>query len=195
MSAKPAKADSNSNKDKEHAAPAATSSGGGIKGKILIGAFVSLVVVAETVVFFFMVPTGEEIAVLAESRLISAAQEIDAKKEETASDANTIKEFDFGAPFSVPFVPVDSDRMYRVEFRLSGSVRQKDKERLQKLFDERVSRLRHRINLEVRNSSIQELTEVNLGLIQRKILATSTEVLGEALLLSVEFPDYQVLEE
>jgi hypothetical protein len=39
-------------------AAGAKSAGGGMKGKIVIGVFVSLVVIAETFVFFFLVPSG-----------------------------------------------------------------------------------------------------------------------------------------
>ncbi len=49
--------------------------------------------------------------------------------------------------------------------------------------------------LEIRNSSINELQENQLGLLQRRILATSTEVFEEAILLSVGFHDYQVIED
>jgi hypothetical protein len=49
--------------------------------------------------------------------------------------------------------------------------------------------------LEIRNASLQELSENQLGLIQRRILATSTEVLGEPILLSIGFNDYQVIED
>jgi hypothetical protein len=43
--------------------------------------------------------------------------------------------------------------------------------------------------------SLQELEENQLGLIRRRLLATSTEVLGEPLLLSVNFQKYQLLED
>ena len=172
-------------------------SGGGIKGKILVGLFVSGVIVAETVIFFLMVPSGEEVAALAESRLIAIAQEIDAKKAQEAShdDEDAIIEFKFGDPFSIPFKPAGADQDYRVEFKLFGTLRKADEEKLQALYDERAMRFRHRMNLEIRNASLQELQENQLGLIQRRVLATSTELLGEGLLLSVGFSDYQVLEE
>jgi hypothetical protein len=63
------------------------------------------------------------------------------------------------------------------------------------IFEERQGRFRHRLNLEIRNATIEELQENQLGLIQRRILATSNELLGEAILLSVGFQDYQVLDE
>ncbi len=180
-----------------HAPVVAAPTGGGLKGKLLIGVFVSGVIVAETVIFFLMVPSGEEVAALAESRLIAVAQEIDAKKsqEHGHNDSDTIVEFPFGDPFSVSFVPQGSDHSYRVEFKLFGTLRKIDEEHLQALYSERALRFRHRMNLEIRNASLQELQENQLGLIQRRVLATSTELLGEAVLLSVGFADYQVLED
>lgn len=176
------------------AAPAAAS---GMKSKLLVGAFVSFVVIAETVVFFFMVPSGEEVAALAESRLIAVAQEIDAKKQQdhTHEDEEAIVEFTFDPPFSIPFKPVGSDQMYRVEFILYGTLHAKNLERLQALYTERLNRFQERMNLEIRNASLQELEENQLGLIRRRVLATSTEQLGEAILLSVGFSKYQVMED
>lgn len=165
-----------------------------LTGKILIPAFVSIVVIVETLVFFFMVPSGEEVAALAEARLISAAREIDKSHDENHDDSDKISEFDLGT-YSVSFVPPGADRNYRVEFRLFGTLKEKDKEDLQALMDEKQFRFRHRMILEIRNASLQELSENQLGLIQRRILATSTEILGEPILLSIGFNDYQVIED
>ncbi|MEQ1830977.1 MAG: dihydrolipoamide acetyltransferase, partial [Pirellula sp.] len=76
-----------------------------------------------------------------------------------------------------------------------GEVRAKDKDRLQALYDERYNRFKHRMRLEIRTATLQELQENQLGLIQRRVLATSTEILGEPILLSVGFSEYQVLED
>jgi flagellar basal body-associated protein FliL len=166
----------------------------GMASKLIIVGFVSLVVVAETMVFFFMVPSGEEVAALAEARLIAAAREIDTHQEHETEKAEKIVEFDLGT-YSVSFVPAGADHNYRVEFRLFATVNEKDKEHLQALMDEKQFRFRHRLILEIRNTSLQDLSENQLGLIQRRILATSTEVLGEPILLSVGFNDYQVIED
>jgi len=194
---KKAKAEAPAKNAKDAHAPAeAAPKGGGLKSKLMIGVFVSGVIVAETVVFFLMVPSGEEVAALAESRLIAVAQEIDAKKSQdhTHDEAETIIEFDLGT-YGVSFVPPGADHNYRVEFKLFGTLRSADAEHLQALFLEREKRFRHRMLLEIRNASLQELQENQLGLIQRRVLATSTELLGEAVLLSVGFSDYQVLED
>jgi hypothetical protein len=167
---------------------------GGLVGKLMVGAFVSAIVVTETFVFFFLVPSGEEVAALAEARLIAAAQEIDASQHESGENEDRIVEFDLGT-YSVSFIPPDADHNYRVEFRLFGTLHAKDEERLTTLFNERQGRFRHRMLLEIRNTTIKELDENQLGLIQRRVLATSTELLGEAVLLSVGFQEYQVLED
>jgi hypothetical protein len=167
----------------------------GLKGKLLIGAFVSAIVMTETFVFFFLVPSGEEVAALAETRLIAIAQEIDSKKQqEHHDDEDKIVEFDLGE-HPVSFIPPGADHNYRVEFKLFGTLRSKDMERMQALFAERELRFKHRLMLEIRNTSMQELQENQLGLLQRRVLATSTEVLGEAILLSVGFAQYQILED
>jgi len=186
---------SNSSDSKEGAKkPDGEKSSSKLAGKLMIAAFVSIVIIAETLVFFFMVPSGEEVAALAEARLISAAREVDASQDEKAEEAEKVVEYDLGT-YSVSFVPPGADHNYRVEFRLFATVNAKDKDRLQTLMDEKQFRYRHRMILEIRNASLQELSENQLGLIQRRILATSTEVLGEPILLSIGFNDYQVIED
>ncbi len=163
-------------------------------GKLLIGAFISAVLIAETAVFFFLVPSGEEVAALAESRLIEAAEAKGLIKKEGDDEGLKIVEFDLES-FSAPFTPAGSDRNHRVEMNLFGTLYLKDKKRLEELFAERKGRFKHRLNLEIRSSTLEELEENQLGLIQRRILATSNELLGEPILLSVGFHDYQVIEE
>lgn len=164
--------------------------------KLVITGFIGLVMIAETVIFFVMVPNGDEVAALAESRLI---KKLEASMEEDGEDLATededkIVEFALGE-YGVSFVPPGSDRPHRVEFRLFGTIKTKDQKRLEGLYGERQGRFRHRMILEVRNATMDELTENQLGLIQRRILATSNELLEEPILLGVGFQDYQVTEE
>ncbi len=164
--------------------------------KVLISGFVGLVIVAETLIFFVMVPNGDEVAALAESRLIKKLEAtMEADGEDLAKeDEDKIIEFSLGE-YGVSFVPPGSDRPHRVEFRLFGTVKIKDQKHLEELYNERQGRFRHRMILEVRNATMDELTENQLGLIQRRILATSNELLEEPILLGVGFHDYQVTEE
>ena len=163
-------------------------------GKLLLAGFVGGVIVVETAVFFLMVPSGAEVAALAETRLIHQAEVDHLLETHEDKSGEQVVEFDLGY-YGVTFTPSGSDYQHRVEFKLFGTLQAKDLDKMKKLFAERENRFRHRLILEIRNSSIDELHENQLGLIQRRILATSSELLGEAILLSVGFGDYQVIED
>lgn len=201
------------------------------KNRIIIAASVCGVIIVETLVFFFLVPSGEEVAALAEHRLIEKAGASNhgsiSGKSGAASghdgahgasshgtdnhgssshgagshgdgtekkDENRTIEQDLGT-FNISFIPAGSDLPYRVEFKLYGELIAKDLPHLEELLSEKVGRFRNRLILEIRNASLQELQENQLGLIRRRILATSTELLGEPILINVGFHDYQVIED
>lgn len=163
--------------------------------KLLISGFVTAVVIGESFIFFFLVPSADDVAALAEARLVEQVEaKMEKDGEEKIESAETVKEFSLGE-YGVVFIPPGSDRTYRVEFRLFGTIHAKDEKRLEALFNERQGRFRHRMMLEVRTATMDELTENQLGLIQRRILATSNEILEEPILLGIGFDDYQLLEE
>ena len=163
--------------------------------KIMIGGFIAAVIVFETFVFFFMVPSADDVAALAEARLLEKLEtSMEADGEEKIDDEDEIKEFALGE-YGVVFTPPGSDRNYRVEFVLFGTIKAKDEEHLTQLYADRQGRFRHRMILEIRNATMDELSENQLGLIQRRILATSNEILEEPILLGVGFKDYQLLED
>lgn len=178
------------------ASPAEHTSKPSMLPKIIVGSFVSFIVIAETFIFFFMVPSGDEVAVLAETRLIRKLEAHMSEEGEAVveEDEDKIVEFRLGE-YGVSFIPPGADRTYRVEFRLFGTVKTKDEKHVEKLYNERMGRFRHRMILEVRNATLSELSENELGLIQRRIFVTSNEILEEPILLSVGFQDYQLTEE
>ncbi len=163
--------------------------------KIAVSGFIAMVIVVETVLFFLFVPSADDVAALAEANLIKKVQaDMEHDGEATVEDENKAVEFSLG-DHSAIFTPPGADRTYRVEFRLFGTVKAKDLEHLEALYAEREGRFHHRMMLEIRNATMDELNENQLGLIQRRILATSNEILEEPLLLGVGFQDYQVIEE
>lgn len=165
--------------------------------KLLVAGLVATVIVAETFIFFFMVPNADEIAALAEARLISRVEKsMDKAGEVKIDDPDAVQEFALGT-YGIVFTPPGADRNYRVEFRLFGTVKRKDQLELERLYIERQGRFHHRMMLEIRNATMDELTENQLGLIQRRILATSNDILGgdHPILLGVGFNDYQLIEE
>lgn len=163
-------------------------------GRMLIGAFVGAVVVLETAMFFFLVPSAEEVSALAEAQLIRSVQEGEVAAEERASSENSVKEFKLGL-FGETFSPIDTERSYRVEIDLYGLVSAKNLEKMEAEFAEKKGRLRHEIRNKIRNSELRELNENNLGLLERRILTTCNHLLEEDLLLGIGFTSYQLIEQ
>lgn len=170
---------------------------------LMVSGFVALVIITETVIFFFMVPTADDVAALAEARLINKVEASMQKDgEEVLDDGTETLEFPLGE-FGVTFIPPGStDGNFTVTFKLVGTIYAKEEKKLQELFAKKKARFEHRMMLEIRNATRDELTENQLGLIQRRILATSNEVLAEGekdlsgpVLLGVSLPGFQAYEE
>jgi hypothetical protein len=163
--------------------------------KLIMGGFITVVILFESCIYFFMVPSAEDVAALAESRLIEKIKaRLKASETPVVEDTDSIEEFKLGL-FGLSFTPSGSDRSFRVEFDLRGTVKKGDLSTIEKLFAEREGRFRHRMTLELRNTTLDELKETQLGLIQRRILATSNEVFETPILLGVVFYNYDLIEE
>ncbi len=174
--------------------PAAGDKPAGGKSRVAIIGFVSVIVLFETALFFFLVPSAEEISALAEARLVQSVQQNEEEAEKKTIDEDKVTEFPLGM-FGETFSPIDSDRQFRVEMQLFGLVRVKNEEALKAEFAEKEGRLRHAIRMKIRNSEIAELQENQLGLLQRHILTKCNHLIEGDLLLGVGFNDYQVIEE
>lgn len=178
--------------EQEQLAPPTKSS---LLPKLVISGFITTIVVVETFIFFFMVPSADDVAALAEARLVKELKASMADAGEVVLDkSNSIVEFSLGE-YGITFTPPGSDRNHVVEFQAFGTVREHDEKRLDALFAARHGRFRHRMMLEIRNATMDELTENQLGLLQRRILATSNEILEEPILLGVGFNNFQLREE
>ena len=176
----------------EEATEGAEKSGG--SGRGLVIAFVAVVMLLETGMFFFMVPSAEEVSALAEAKLIKSVQEGEQAAAEQESDENEVTEISLG-DFGETFSPIDTEANYTVELKLFGLVRKKNKEQLENEFQEKQGRLRHAIRLKIRNSELSELQDNQLGLLERRILTKCNHLLDEDWLLGVGFNDYQLREQ
>jgi flagellar basal body-associated protein FliL len=172
--------------------PAAPPKGG--VGRMLVIAFVGIIIVAETAMFFVMVPSAEQVSAMAEEQLIESIEKGEEKAEEIAHEENQVKEFAMGM-FGESFSPHDSEITYRVELDLYGLIRSRDEEKMKKEFASRQGRLRNKIRLIIRNSSLEELQENNLGLIERKILTSCNHLLEDDYLIGIGFNNYQFIEQ
>jgi len=160
----------------------------------MIALFVGLIVVVETGMFFFLVPSAEEVSALAEAQLIQSVQEGEKEAEQIASDKNRVEEFELGA-FGETFSPIDTERSFRVELKLYGLIRAKNRDRMKEEFEHKQGRLRHAVRMKIRNSELSELQDNQLVLLERRILTTCNHLLDDDLLLGVGFNDYQLIED
>jgi flagellar FliL protein len=55
--------------------------------------------------------------------------------------------------------------------------------------------MRDHVLFEIRNSTIEDLTDPGLALLKRKILAKSNELLGKPILRTVLFSDFSFIEQ
>lgn len=169
--------------------------------KVMIIGFIALVVVVESALFLFMMPSADDVARLAEEKLIEKVEgEMKEDGDETMEeeDSKKVKELTMG-PFEMEFKPPGADRKHRVGFELFGEVAAENFDEAQMLFAEREGRLRDRMLEEVRNASMDELND--MGLIRRRIFATSNELIvaddkkETPLLINVGFRRYSVTEQ
>ena len=163
-------------------------------GRGLVIAFVAVVVLLETAMFFFMVPSAEEVSAVAEAKLIKSVQAGEQAAADKASDENEVTEIEIGM-FGETFSPIDTEASYRVELRLFGLVRKKNQAALAAELQQKQGRLRHAIRLKIRNSELAELQDNQLGLLERRILTTCNHLLNEDWLLGVGFNDFQLIEQ
>ncbi len=83
----------------------------------------------------------------------------------------------------------------KVNFHLWGTVLEEDYEDASVLITHVEHRLRDQVIYEVRNSTPADLTDPGLGLIKRKILAKTNELLGKPILQNIIFSDFTYLEQ
>jgi hypothetical protein len=83
----------------------------------------------------------------------------------------------------------------RVNFHLVGTVEDGDSEDFSHLLEKNQHRLRDQIIFEIRNAQISDLTDPGLGLIKRRILAKSNDLLGQPLLQNVVFSEFSFIEQ
>ncbi|WP_231617481.1 dihydrolipoamide acetyltransferase [Novipirellula aureliae] len=161
-------------------------------GRGLVIAFVATIVLLESAMFFFMVPSAEQVSAMAEAKLIESVQEDEREAEEMQSNENKVVEIQIGQ-FGETFSPIDTEREFRLELSLYGLIREKNKEVIDKEIEEKQGRLRHAIRMKIRTSALTELQENQLGLLERRILTTCNHLLEKDYFLGVGFNNYQLI--
>lgn len=162
------------------------------KGLIIV--FVGIVVLIETGMFFFLVPSADEISAIAQEKLINSVEEGAEEAEQQALEENKVKEHQLGQ-FGETFSPNKTNSDYMVTVDIYGLVLTKDVEKLEAEIAEKSGRIRDAISRKIRNSDIEELKENQLGLLERRILTTCNHLLDEDLLLGVGFNGFRLIEQ
>jgi len=169
---------------------------GSLKGNLIICGFMGVVVIVECVLAFLFIPSAEEVAALAEEKMTKrlpttlGTDEIVVQGEQATSAV----EVELG-DYSVTVSQANSNLSLRVDFRLFGTVIEKDRARLEAAVARNKHRFREQIIVEIRNSDAEDLSDPALGLIKRRILEKSNTLLGRPLLQSVVFSQFSYIEQ
>jgi hypothetical protein len=83
----------------------------------------------------------------------------------------------------------------RVSFHLVATVDDADSGEVAHLLEKNQHRMRDQIIFEIRNAQMSDLTDPGLGLIKRRILAKSNDLLGHALIRNVVFSEFSFIEQ
>jgi flagellar FliL protein len=180
---------------KADATPAPAKASGGLKGKLIIAGFMGSVVMVECALAYFLIPTADQVAALAEHNLQKKlpASLSEGHDEHGENSAKTI-EIDLGE-YSITITQPNSPTAIRVDFHLVGTALEEESKDVQSAFDNSVHRFRDMVISEIRHLENNDLADPGLGLIKRRILEKSNALFGKPILKSVVFPDFSYIEQ
>lgn len=88
-----------------------------------------------------------------------------------------------------------ANAMRVIEFHLYGAIASEDYATFERLWETNQQRCRDQVIVTIRSSDVEDFTDPGLGLIKRKILARTNDVLGKPLIEEVVFSDFSFIEE
>ena len=157
---------------------------------LMVAGIVSAVILVECLAAYFLIPGSAQVEASAKAR----AEEQQKEEEEHAGEEHgeshgASVEVELGK-YNITVHRPASDVTLRVSFLLIGTVDEHEHEGFDTLFEKNQHRLRDKIIFEIRNCELSDLTDPGLGLIKRRILAKSNELLGKPILQSVVFSEF-----
>lgn len=174
----------------EQAVPTRTASS--LFGKIVIFLFVLAVIGSECLIAYLLIPSADEVARRAEARMTEKIQ----KQINPTGGGNesTTVEVDLG-DYSITYHQPETNTTLRIDFKLYGVVSEADQQELKTRWERAKHRFRDQVIFEVRNADINDLSDPSLGLIKRRILEKSNQLLGRPILQAVVFSDFSFVEQ
>ena len=166
---------------------------GGLMTKLKVGGFIAVIVLSECAAAYLLLPSAEDVKAMAMARVADGDSPIDSDLGD-GEDAEPVTEVDLGN-YTVTSYQPSSNVTLRIDFRLFGTVLDKDLSRFHNRFDSTENRLRDQVIITVRNSKVNDLTDASLGLLKRQIVETINKTLGGPLVQEVGFGDFSFLEQ
>ena len=171
--------------------------GSSLMRMLLAGGFVAAIIGVECAIAYYVFPTAEDVAKLAQAQqavkgdLPEPATE---PADERLLDVKQRQEISLGE-FAVTAYQPTTNTTLRIDFQLYGTVLVENADPLMKLLDDNKHRYREQILVIMRGAEMTDLTDAGLGLIKRKILEKTNRVLGRALLEEIIFSDFSFVEQ
>ena len=160
---------------------------------ILVAALVAVVILTECLFAYLLIPSRSELQSWAAEK---AAKDTAAGQagQGPARSGEPEVEVDLGKYNVVVHQPAANVTL-RVNFHLIGTVGPDEQSEFESLFAKHQHRLRDQAIFEIRNCQVEDLTDPGLGLLKRRILAKSNDLLGKPILRSVVFSDFSFIEQ
>ena len=164
-------------------------------GKIMIGAFMAVVIVIECAVAWFLIPSQAKIEEIASAKVEEKIKE-NANHDDPAAHHGDegMTEKDLGQ-FGVTAYQPASNTTLRIDFHLYATIPHAEDVHFDEVYASSQHRIREQVIVTIRNSEIADLTDPGLGLIKRKILEKTNRLLGKAYLQNVVFSDFSFVEQ
>jgi hypothetical protein len=155
---------------------------------LIVAGFVSGVILVECLAAYFLIPSSAQIEATAKAHAEEHKEEGHEDEPHGESHAASV-EVELGK-YNITVHRPASDVTLRVNFLLIGTIDEHEHEAFDILLEKNQHRLRDKIIFEIRNCELSDLTDPGLGLIKRRILAKSNELLGKPILQSVVFSEF-----
>jgi flagellar FliL protein len=156
---------------------------------LLIAVFVGGVILVECLAAYMLIPSTADLEAKAKAAKEEHAEEHEPAESHASEAHATTVEVELGK-FNVTVQRPASDVSLRVNFMLIGTVDEHQHTAFELLYEKNQHRLRDKIIFEIRNAELSDLADPGLGLIKRRILAKSNELLGKPMLQSVVFSEF-----
>jgi len=164
-------------------------------GKLMVAGFMGGVVAVECLVAYFVFPSPDEVAALAEKNLQKTLPvTLVEGGHDDASHAPNMLEVELGE-YRITVTQPNGATALCVEFHLYGTVPEEEVEHTKHLIERNINRFRDQVLFEIRNSAPSDLADPGLALIKRRILEKSNTLFGKPILKSVIFSNFSYFEQ